>query len=179
MYAAPLSVMREVIRTNSVEFMPLPLSVMSFLNSTVWSLYGFYLLDPYLGVPNCLGVILSTSQVRLSHYQQLPSKYTTTSSTSCTINWFCQYINTIWVYAFLLSLLFSYLVTVVAIFMLPPWGLLKRQIPCHKLVGRGRVRRRGFLRIEWAIFRILKYSLKFAFQFHLIILWLHLLNQPF
>jgi len=42
MYGAPLSVMWEVVRTKSVEFMPLPLSAMSFLNSAVWSLYGFY-----------------------------------------------------------------------------------------------------------------------------------------
>jgi len=63
MYGAPLSVMMEVIRTKSVEFMPLPLIAMSFLNSAVWTLYGLYVQDPYLGVPNCLGLMLSTAQV--------------------------------------------------------------------------------------------------------------------
>jgi solute carrier family 50 protein (sugar transporter) len=46
MYGAPLSVMMEVIRTKSVEFMPLPLIAMSFLNSAVWTLYGLYVQDP-------------------------------------------------------------------------------------------------------------------------------------
>ena len=63
MYASPLSVMWEVIRTKSVEFMPLPLSAMTFVNCTVWTAYSFYVQDVYLGVPNALGVVLSTAQV--------------------------------------------------------------------------------------------------------------------
>jgi len=64
MYGAPLSVMWEVVRTKSVEFMPLPLSAMSFLNSAVWSLYGFYVQDTYIGMPNNLGTVLTVAQVR-------------------------------------------------------------------------------------------------------------------
>ncbi|EFH69935.1 hypothetical protein ARALYDRAFT_890707 [Arabidopsis lyrata subsp. lyrata] len=40
MYASPLSVMKMVIKTKSLEFMPLLLSVAGFLNAGVWTIYG-------------------------------------------------------------------------------------------------------------------------------------------
>jgi solute carrier family 50 protein (sugar transporter) len=63
MYAAPLGVMRQVLRTKSVQFMPLPLSAMSFVNCVVWSVYSFYVQDVYIGVPNYLGVLFTAAQV--------------------------------------------------------------------------------------------------------------------
>ncbi|BBN20281.1 solute carrier family 50 (sugar transporter) [Marchantia polymorpha subsp. ruderalis] len=48
MYVSPLSVMRLVIKTRSVEFMPLLLSVCVFLNSTVWTGYGIMAKDIFI-----------------------------------------------------------------------------------------------------------------------------------
>ncbi|KAJ0986144.1 hypothetical protein J5N97_004500 [Dioscorea zingiberensis] len=55
MYAAPLSVMKLVIQTKSVEYMPLTLSVASFLNGLCWTTY----------IPNGLGVMFSIAQLAL------------------------------------------------------------------------------------------------------------------
>ncbi|XP_074317605.1 bidirectional sugar transporter SWEET4-like [Silene latifolia] len=65
MYAAPLSVMRQVIRTKSVEFMPLAISVTSFANALVWTLYAIHPLDPYVAIPNGTGCILGLAQLIL------------------------------------------------------------------------------------------------------------------
>ena len=65
MYASPLSVMGQVIRTRSVEFMPLPLTIMMLLNCTAWSSFCFYVGDLFIGVPNYIGIVLSIAQVVL------------------------------------------------------------------------------------------------------------------
>ena len=49
----------------SVEFMPLPLSLLTGLNTLVWSAYSFYVGDPFLGAPNYMGVALSAAQLAL------------------------------------------------------------------------------------------------------------------
>ncbi|KAJ6434517.1 hypothetical protein OIU84_018101 [Salix udensis] len=60
MYAAPLSAMKLVIQTRSVEYMPFFLSFFLFLNGGVWSVYALLVKDYYIGVPNafrfCAGV---------------------------------------------------------------------------------------------------------------------------
>ncbi|XP_057962691.1 bidirectional sugar transporter SWEET16-like isoform X2 [Malania oleifera] len=63
MYAAPLSVMRTVIKTQSVEFMPFPLSFFLFLNASSWSTYALLVKDYYIGVPNGIGLVLGSSQL--------------------------------------------------------------------------------------------------------------------
>ncbi|KAL2632367.1 hypothetical protein R1flu_017053 [Riccia fluitans] len=65
MYAAPLSVMRLVIKTKSVEYMPLTLSVMVLLNSIAWSAYAVLKHDIYLMIPNFFGLILGMGQLVL------------------------------------------------------------------------------------------------------------------
>ncbi|XP_019054877.1 PREDICTED: bidirectional sugar transporter SWEET1-like isoform X2 [Nelumbo nucifera] len=50
MYASPLSVMRLVIKTKSVEFMPFFLSLFVFLCGTSWFIYGLLGRDPFLFV---------------------------------------------------------------------------------------------------------------------------------
>lgn len=49
MYASPLSVMKMVRKTKSLEFMPLLLSVAGFLNAGVWTVYGLVPFRPVHG----------------------------------------------------------------------------------------------------------------------------------
>ncbi|XP_008783153.2 bidirectional sugar transporter SWEET4-like [Phoenix dactylifera] len=65
MYASPLSVMKMVIKTRSVEFMPLFLSLASFFNGTCWTAYALIRFDPYITIPNALGVIFAVAQLVL------------------------------------------------------------------------------------------------------------------
>ncbi|KAG6530338.1 hypothetical protein ZIOFF_012565 [Zingiber officinale] len=48
MYAAPLSVMKMVIETKSVEFMPLTLSLASLFNGLCWTAYALIRFDLYI-----------------------------------------------------------------------------------------------------------------------------------
>ncbi|KAH7658037.1 solute carrier family 50 (sugar transporter) protein [Dioscorea alata] len=65
MYASPLSVMRLVIQTKSVEFMPLFLSLASFFNGLCWTTYALIRFDLYITIPNSLGVIFAVGQLLL------------------------------------------------------------------------------------------------------------------
>lgn len=65
MYSAPLGVMGTVLRTRSVEAMPLSLSAIGLVCSFVWAGYGLYCGDYRILVPNALGVLLSAAQVLL------------------------------------------------------------------------------------------------------------------
>ncbi|XP_059652374.1 bidirectional sugar transporter SWEET16-like isoform X1 [Cornus florida] len=63
MYASPLSAMRNVVRTKSVEYMPFFLSFFLFLNGGVWSAYAVLVKDFYIGVPNAIGFVLGSAQL--------------------------------------------------------------------------------------------------------------------
>lgn len=65
MYASPLSIARQVIRTKSVEFMPISFSIFALINSCLWMIY--FLLDKnyILACPNIVGVPLGTCQIVL------------------------------------------------------------------------------------------------------------------
>lgn len=63
MYASPLSVMRIVIKTKSVEYMPFFLSFFLFLNGGIWSVYAALVKDFYIGVPNAVGFVLGSIQL--------------------------------------------------------------------------------------------------------------------
>ncbi|KAK7849476.1 bidirectional sugar transporter sweet17, partial [Quercus suber] len=63
MYASPLSVMRMVIKTKSVEYMPFFLSFFLFLNGGIWSVYAVLVRDFYIGVPNAFGFVLGSIQL--------------------------------------------------------------------------------------------------------------------
>ncbi|KAK3406475.1 hypothetical protein EUGRSUZ_K02671, partial [Eucalyptus grandis] len=64
-FGAPLSVMRMVIRAKSVEFMPFSLSFSLTLSAVTWLLYGLFLKDIHIVVPNVLGFILGVLQMGL------------------------------------------------------------------------------------------------------------------
>ncbi|XP_031496171.1 bidirectional sugar transporter SWEET5-like [Nymphaea colorata] len=82
MYASPLSVMRLVIRTKSVEFMPFNLSLAAFLNGLCWTVYALLPLDINLLIPNGLGAVLGATQLILyGCYYSSPPKKARTSVT--------------------------------------------------------------------------------------------------
>ncbi|XP_024960366.1 bidirectional sugar transporter SWEET17-like [Cynara cardunculus var. scolymus] len=76
MYASPLSSMRLVVTTKSVEYMPFLLSLFFFLNGAVWTFYAFLVRDWFLGVPNGTGFVLGVAQLALYsiYMQSKPSK---------------------------------------------------------------------------------------------------------
>ncbi|XP_078431704.1 bidirectional sugar transporter SWEET4-like [Wolffia australiana] len=76
MYVAPLSVMKLVIKTKSVEFMPLSLSLASFLNGACWTCYALLRFDLFITIPNGLGVLFATLQLVLYaiFYKSTPSQ---------------------------------------------------------------------------------------------------------
>ncbi|KAB2632948.1 bidirectional sugar transporter SWEET4-like [Pyrus ussuriensis x Pyrus communis] len=65
MYASPLSVMKLVITTKSVEYMPFFLSLFSFFNSVAWFTYALIRFDIFLTIPNGLGLLFGSAQLLL------------------------------------------------------------------------------------------------------------------
>ncbi|KAJ7959232.1 Bidirectional sugar transporter SWEET [Quillaja saponaria] len=65
MYGSPLSIMRTVIKTKSVEFMPFFLSLFVFLCGTSWFIFGLLGRDPFVAIPNGFGCGLGTMQLIL------------------------------------------------------------------------------------------------------------------
>ncbi|KAL5565996.1 hypothetical protein UlMin_029160 [Ulmus minor] len=64
-YASPLSAMKTVVTTKSVEYMPFFLSFILFLNGGVWTTYAFLAKDLFVGIPNGIGFLLGTVQLVL------------------------------------------------------------------------------------------------------------------
>ncbi|KAL8167621.1 hypothetical protein V2J09_009120 [Rumex salicifolius] len=80
MFASPLFIINLVIRTKSVEYMPFYLSLSTFLMSTSFCLYGIFNDDPFVYVPNGIGVILGSLQLGLyTHYVNKPNEDCTES----------------------------------------------------------------------------------------------------
>ncbi|KAK1661255.1 hypothetical protein QYE76_049414 [Lolium multiflorum] len=63
MYGSPLTAVRTVIATRSVEYMPFFLSFFLFLNGGVWATYAILDRDIFLGVPNGIGFFLGIIQL--------------------------------------------------------------------------------------------------------------------
>ncbi|XP_047317782.1 bidirectional sugar transporter SWEET2-like [Impatiens glandulifera] len=70
MFASPLFVIKLVIRTRSVEYMPFYLSLSTFLMSTAFFVYGVLNSppDPFIYVPNGIGTLLGIVQLALYFY---------------------------------------------------------------------------------------------------------------
>ncbi|KNA26061.1 hypothetical protein SOVF_000830 [Spinacia oleracea] len=68
MFASPLFIIRLVIQTRSVEYMPFYLSLSSFLMSMSFLAYGMLNWDAFIYVPNGIGAILAITQLGLYVY---------------------------------------------------------------------------------------------------------------
>ncbi|KAM7504847.1 hypothetical protein LguiB_003751 [Lonicera macranthoides] len=65
MYGSPLVVVKQVIQSKSVEFMPFYLSLFSCLSSSLWLAYGLLGHDMFVASPNLLGTPLGILQLVL------------------------------------------------------------------------------------------------------------------
>ncbi|KAI0524401.1 hypothetical protein KFK09_003769 [Dendrobium nobile] len=65
MYASPLSILKRVIRSKSVEYMPLYLSIAYFFNGLCWTTYSLIHLDVNLTIPNAIGLLFAIAQLLL------------------------------------------------------------------------------------------------------------------
>jgi len=74
MYAAPLSVMKLVIQTKSVKYMPFTLSLVSFFNGICWTTYALIKFDLYITIPNGTGTFLGLVQLMIYaiYYKSTP-----------------------------------------------------------------------------------------------------------
>ncbi|OIW18275.1 hypothetical protein TanjilG_31415 [Lupinus angustifolius] len=64
-FAAPLFIMKKVITTRSVEYMPFTLSFFLTINAVMWFFYGLFQRDYYIALPNTLGFLFGIVQMVL------------------------------------------------------------------------------------------------------------------
>ncbi|MCO5602526.1 hypothetical protein L7F22_056659 [Adiantum nelumboides] len=76
MFASPLCVMKKVITTKSVEFMPFFLTLSLFANGGTWATYSIIVRDLFMGVPSGLGFLFGIFQLVLyfCYYKKSPKE---------------------------------------------------------------------------------------------------------
>ncbi|KAF5807127.1 putative SWEET sugar transporter [Helianthus annuus] len=65
MYASPLTIMKTVIRTKSVKYMPVCISIGNLLNGSIWVVYAALEFDPFIMIPNAVGAVSGMIQIGL------------------------------------------------------------------------------------------------------------------
>jgi solute carrier family 50 protein (sugar transporter) len=78
---SPLSSLKNVIETRSTESMPFSTSLMAFLNSMCWSLYGLLIAnEAVIYVPNLIGLAMTSVQMGLFMLYGVHGGYKTVNS---------------------------------------------------------------------------------------------------
>ncbi|RAL51452.1 hypothetical protein DM860_010954 [Cuscuta australis] len=83
MYSSPLVVLKQVIKTKSVEFMPFSLSLFSFLTSSLWMAYGLLSHDLFLASPNIVGCPVGVLQILIYFKYKMKKRMVTEEPVKC------------------------------------------------------------------------------------------------
>ncbi|KAK8650074.1 hypothetical protein V6N13_139724 [Hibiscus sabdariffa] len=77
-YGSPLAIMKTVVTTKSVEYMPFLLSFILFINGLTWTVYAILTRDWFIGIPNGSGFVFGTAQLVLYAMYWKPNQSKTT-----------------------------------------------------------------------------------------------------
>ncbi|KAK6161093.1 hypothetical protein DH2020_004474 [Rehmannia glutinosa] len=71
-FGSPLAIIKTVVTTKSVEFMPFFLTFFYFLVGTMWSIYALLVHDTFILIPNGIGFFLGVAQLVLYAWYRIP-----------------------------------------------------------------------------------------------------------